>query len=55
MEMEAVKVSLDNLRSFPCVRQKEKAGELALRGAVFAISDGLLRVLDEASGTFSPA
>ncbi len=55
MEMEAVKVSLDNLRSFPCVRQKEKAGELALHGAVFAISDGLLRVLDEASGTFSPA
>lgn len=54
MEMEAVKVSLANLRSFPCVRQKEKTGELTLHGAVFAISDGLLRVLDEASGEFEP-
>jgi carbonic anhydrase len=53
MEMEAVKVSLANLRTFPCVRQKEKSGELTLHGAVFAISDGLLRVLDEASGDFS--
>ena len=53
MEMEAVKVSLANLRTFPCVRQKEKSGELTLHGAVFAISDGLLRVLDETSGDFS--
>ena len=53
MEMEAVKVSLANLRTFPCVRQKEKSGELTLHGAVFAISDGLLRVLDESSGEFS--
>ena len=33
MEMEAVKVSLANLRTFPCIRQKEKSGELALHGA----------------------
>jgi carbonic anhydrase len=54
MEMEAVKVSLANLRSFPCVRQKEKSGELTLHGAVFAISDGQLHVLDEATGEFAP-
>ncbi len=54
MEQAAVKVSLDNLRSFPCVRSKERGGELRLRGAFFAISDGLLHVLDEASGDFSP-
>jgi carbonic anhydrase len=53
MEMAAVKVSLANLRSFPCVRQKEARGELALHGAVFSISDGLLHVLDESSGEFS--
>jgi carbonic anhydrase len=53
MEMAAVKVSLANLRSFPCVRQKEASGELALHGAVFSISDGLLHVLDEGSGEFS--
>jgi carbonic anhydrase len=53
MEMAAVKVSLHNLRSFPCVRQKEAEGSLALHGAVFSISDGLLHVLDETSGKFA--
>jgi carbonic anhydrase len=55
MELAGVKVSLDNLRSFPCVRTKEKSGELTLRGAFFAISDGVLHVLDEATGEFAPA
>lgn len=55
MEQEGVKVSLANLRSFPCVRHKEKAGELKLIGSFFAISDGQLHVLDEATGAFSPA
>lgn len=54
MEMEAVKVSLANLRTFPCVRQKEASGELTLHGSIFAISDGLLHVLDETTGQFSP-
>lgn len=54
MEMEAVKVSLANLRTFPCIREKEASGELTLHGSVFAISDGLLHVLDEALGEFSP-
>lgn len=54
MEQAAVQVSLTNLRTFPCIRQKERAGELRLRGAIFAISDGLLHVLDEPSGQFSP-
>ena len=55
MEQAAVKVSLDNLRSFPCVREKERRNELTLRGAFFAISDGVLHLLDEKSGRFSPA
>ncbi|MCH4151113.1 MAG: carbonic anhydrase [Sphingobium sp.] len=55
MEKEGVKVSLTNLRTFPCIREKEKAGELKLIGAYFAISDGVLNVLDEASGEFAPA
>lgn len=53
MEKAAVKVSLTNLRSFPCVRQKEAEGVLALHGAVFSISDGLLHVLDENTGAFA--
>jgi carbonic anhydrase len=55
MELEAVKVSLANLRTFPCIRQKEASGELALHGAFFAISDGVLHVLDEDSGEFAPS
>ncbi len=55
MEQEGVKVSLTNLRSFPWVKEKEDRGELALVGSFFAISDGQLHVLDEASGEFSPA
>ena len=54
MEHAGVQVSLANLRTFPCVRQKERSGELRLTGAFFAISDGLLHVLDEASGQFTP-
>ncbi|WP_338468184.1 carbonic anhydrase [Novosphingobium sp. ZN18A2] len=52
MELAGVKVSLDNLRTFPCVRRKERDGELTLRGAFFAISDGILHLLDEESGEF---
>ena len=55
MEMAAVKVSLANLRTFPCVREKEKRGTLTLRGAYFAISDGVLHLLDEKTGQFKPA
>jgi len=54
MEQEGVKVSLANLRTFPCIRRKERTGELSLRGAFFAISDGILHVLDEPAGTFAP-
>ena len=55
MEHEAVKVSLANLRSFPFVETRESAGNLKLHGAWFAISGGILHLLDEASGSFSPA
>ena len=54
MEHAGVKVSLANLRTFPCIRQKERSGDLKLTGAFFAVSDGLLHVLDEASGEFAP-
>ena len=55
MELAAVRESLANLRTFPFVSKKEQAGELVLHGAHFAIADGILRQLDEGSGTFSPA
>ena len=55
MEQAAVKVSMENLRTFPCVREKEAAGELTVRGTYFAISDGVLHVLDDVTGEFGPA
>ena len=54
MEHAGVRVSLANLRSFPCIRRGERDGTLRLRGAFFAISDGVLHLLDEGSGAFSP-
>ena len=53
MEQAAVKVSLQNLRTFSCIREKEKAGTLRLTGAIFAISDGVLHVYDEAQDRFA--
>ena len=55
MELESVKVSLANLRTFPWIAAREAEGRLGLHGAYFAIADGLLHVLDEASGEFAPA
>ncbi|HZF45079.1 MAG TPA: carbonic anhydrase [Sphingomonadaceae bacterium] len=54
MEQAGVKVSLANLRTFPCVQHKEAKGDLVLRGGFFAISDGVLHLLDEESGEFHP-
>ena len=54
MELAGVKVSLDNLRTFPCIQEKEASGELKLRGTFFAISEGVLHVLDDETGEFGP-
>ena len=54
MEMAAVMVSLANLRTFPWIAEREKAGELKLHGAHFAIAEGRLYILDEAEDDFRP-
>lgn len=54
LELETVRVSLTNLRTFPFVQQAEAAGQLTLHGAWFAIREGVLWVMDE-TGQFSPA
>lgn len=55
MEEAAVKVSLANLRTFPCIRSRERKGRLNLHGAYFAIAEGLLHVMDPATERFGPA
>ena len=54
MEREAVKVSLANLRTFPWVIERERAGRVSLHGGHFSISEGRLYLLDEAEGEFRP-
>ena len=54
MELETVRVSLRNLRTFPCIPEREEAGTLKLHGAYFAIADGVLHVMDD-DGEFAPA
>ncbi|MEO7814432.1 MAG: carbonic anhydrase [Sphingomicrobium sp.] len=54
MELEAVRVSLANLRTFPWIAQREAAGSLSLHGCHFSVADGKLYVLDEAEESFRP-
>ncbi|MBX9730486.1 MAG: carbonic anhydrase [Sphingomonas sp.] len=54
LELETVRVSLANLRSFPFIPPREADGRLILRGAYFAIADGVLHVMDD-QGDFNPA
>ena len=54
LELETVRVSLANLRTFPCIPEREAAGTLTLHGAYFAIADGVLHLMNE-DGAFAPA
>ena len=42
-EHAVVRLSLDNLRTFPWIAEREQAGELELVGLHFGIADGMLR------------
>jgi carbonic anhydrase len=52
-EHEAVRLSLERLRTFPFVDERVREGVLTLRGAHFGIADGKLEVLDVGLGEFS--
>src|SRR3712207_1104004 len=52
LERVSVRHSVANLRTFPSVRDREVAGELALHGAWFDIATGELWVMEPESGTF---
>jgi carbonic anhydrase len=53
-EREAVKLSLDNLRTFPWIAERERDGRLRLHGASFDIRFGVLEIL-QPDGGFRPA
>ena len=52
LEWEAIRTSLQNLRTFPCIQILESKGRLSLHGAHFDIATGTLTVLNPATGEF---
>ena len=52
MERDCIRLSLENLMTFPFVAERVDAGSLALHGARFGIADGKLEVLDPALDEF---
>ncbi len=54
LELGAIKLSIENLRSFPFIAEREKRGEIKLHGAWYAIGEASLFTLDEATGAFEP-
>lgn len=53
-ELESIRISIGNLRSFPFVSEAVGSRGLALLGLYFDLERGELLELDEATGRFSP-
>ncbi len=53
MERDCIRLSLDNLATFPFVAERVSAGALLLHGARFGIADGKLEFLERDHGKFS--
>ena len=54
LEELAIRISLANLRTFPFIAEREKAGTLRVAGCHFSIGEGQLFMLDEAENSFRP-
>lgn len=54
LELAAIRVSIENLRTFPFVQEAEAAGRLTIHGTYFDIGDGILRVLDPQTSAWEP-
>jgi carbonic anhydrase len=52
LERAAVRRSVGNLMTFPCISILAERGKLSLHGAYFGVAQGSLAVLDEGSGEF---
>ena len=52
LEMEGIKTSIKNLRSFPFVKDLEDKGRLNLHGAYFEIASGTLSILNHSRQEF---
>jgi carbonic anhydrase len=54
LEREGVKTSLENLRTFPCIKGLEAKGKVALHGTYFDIAEGSLSVIDPKTSELVP-
>ncbi len=54
MEWGVVEYSLDNLLTFPAVRERIAAGKLEIHGAYFGVATGVLFIRNPRSGEFEP-
>lgn len=55
LERHSVRLSIENLRTFPFVAERERAGRIALHGAWFDIALGELWTLDQTTGVYRSA
>ena len=54
LEQANVVNSLENLKTFPRLRERIERGEVATHGAYFGVAEGELLIRDEKSGAFVP-
>jgi len=55
LERISIRYSINNLRLFPWIKQREDQGKLTLHGAWFDIATGELWIMDRRSGDFTRA
>ena len=53
LEHESIRVSLENLHSFPFIEERVASGALVLCGARYGVADGALELYDAERDTFS--
>ena len=53
IEKAAVLRSLENLMTFPFVKNRVQSGELHLHGAYFGVAEGSLSIVDQTTNEFS--
>jgi carbonic anhydrase len=54
LEHESIRVTLENLMTFPFIAERVKAGKLKLGGARYGVADGVLEIYDPAMDIFTP-